>query len=430
MNSERIDRPPLLGRITIGIVLLALIVFIVWTAFTKVDEIARGDGKIIPLSKTQVIQASEAGVIEEISVRVGQVVKKGELIVRLDDTTTSSSLGESEAQEQALKGQIARLRIEITGDLNAKFVCPDDLLKSSPKICGAEQKNLEARRNSYLAQARVLESRLKQREEELEENMVNIERLDSLIGVMRKEHKKIAPLVRRRLHPEINLLRLNREIEEQAGQRKLAEQAINRLKSAVQEARLETGAASFQVIQNARSDLSEAEASLGIINATIKGASDRVRRTDIRSPVDGIVNTLEVNTVGSFVQPGTVVAEIVPTTETLLVEAQISPRDVAFVLPGQEALVKITAYDFSIFGGLDGVVDNVSADSIVDQETGETFYNVRILTGDSTLGKSGKIHEIRPGMVASVDILTGRKSVLDYLLKPIAKARQEALTER
>jgi adhesin transport system membrane fusion protein len=169
---------------------------------------------------------------------------------------------------------------------------------------------------------------------------------------------------------------------------------------------------------------------LAVLDSTIRGASDRVKRTDIRSPVDGIINTLDVNTIGAYVQPGTVVGGVVPTSDALLVEARISPRDVAFVQRGQPALVKITAYDFSIYGGLKGEVVNVSADSLVDEERKETYYQVLVRTDESALHRNGKDYSIMPGMVATAEIMTGRKTVLDYLLKPINKARSEALTER
>jgi membrane fusion protein, adhesin transport system len=167
-----------------------------------------------------------------------------------------------------------------------------------------------------------------------------------------------------------------------------------------------------------------------VMEETMRGARDRVARTDIRSPVDGIVNSLEVNTVGAYVAPGTVIAGIVPTSESLLLEARISPRDVAFIRPGQRALIKVTAYDFSIYGGLDGEVENISADSFIDQATGDIYYQVLVKTDNTKILKDGREHEIMPGMMASADIMTGRKTILDYLLKPINKAREEALRER
>ena len=206
--------------------------------------------------------------------------------------------------------------------------------------------------------------------------------------------------------------------------------SIKRIEATIVEAKLQVDELGLQLQQEALDELTQALSELSVVDETIRGASDRVARTDIRSPVDGIVNTLELNTVGAFVQPGAVVAGIVPTSETLLVEARVSPRDVAFIRPDQDALIKVTAYDFSIFGGLGGKVSNITADSLVDQNTGEPYYQVRVSTDSSELEKDGKSFSIIPGMICTVEIMTGRKTILSYLLKPINKARDEALRER
>lgn len=430
MRSETLDRAPLFARLAIFLIILTVVSFIAWAAFAKVDEIARGDGRVVPLSRTQIVQASQSGVVQEIAVRIGQTVQAGDLLVRLDDTANTASLGESEARSRSYQAKIARLQIEIDNFTDGDFVCPDEIARMSPETCENEAQLLRARRENYQNRLSVLQSRFDQRMREIDEARASLERYSNMVTALTAERDQIAPLVRRNLHPEINLLRLNREIEDMQGQGAVTERSISRLQAAAEEAKLQMDELESQFRQEARSELSATYAELGVVAATISGATDLVRRTDIRSPVDGIVNTLEVNTIGAFVQPGGVVAEIVPTTDTLLVEARISPRDVAFVTTGQEALVKITAYDFSIFGGLRGEVANVSADSIVDQQSGETFYHVHVQTGDSKLGKDGNVHDIRPGMIASVEIMTGRKTVLDYLLKPVTKARQEALTER
>ena len=424
------DRPPLAARLVVTLVVLLMGTFVAWAAIARVDEIARGEGKVIPLSKTQIIQASEAGIVQEIAVRVGQVIRKGDLIVQLDDTTTASSLGESQARANTLKTRVARLDVEISGDLDAPFECNPELFAVAEGICADEAALLEARRENYSNKAGVLEARALQRSLELQEAQTNIAQLKVVIEAMEREIAMITPLVKRRLHAETDLLRLERELAEKKGQVSVAETSIGRLEAAVREAELQKSELMLQLSQEARTEKSELLSELRILQETIRGASDRVRRTDIRSPVDGIVNTLDINTIGAFVQPGTVIGGVVPTSDALLVEARISPRDVAFVRPGQEAIVKITAFDFSIFGGLDGEVTNISADSLVDTETGETFYQVYVKTDQTGIVKDGRNHSIIPGMVASVEIMTGQKSVLDYLMKPINKARNEALTER
>lgn len=426
----REDRPPFFASASIFIIGALFASSVAWASFAEVDEIARGDGKIIPASKTQIIQASEPGVVQEIAVTIGQVVKKNDLIIRLDNTFNTSSLGEQQAKARALQTRIARLKFEQTGTLEGAFPCPSEIQKVAPEICDNEQKLLIARRDNFEVKLSVLKSRLDQREKELDEANANADRLTKNLVVSDQEAKLVEAMVKKGLMARTEQLRVEREQTELNGQLALAGETIKKAKSAITEAQLQVDELGLQLQQEALSDLTQALADLSVVDETIRGATDKVARTDIRSPVDGIVNTLDINTVGAFVQPGAVVAGIVPTSETLLVEARVSPRDVAFIRPGQDALIKVTAYDFSIFGGIEGKVSNITADSLVDQKTGEPYYQVRVATDKSTLTRDGKTYSIIPGMICSVDIKTGRKTILTYLMKPINKAREEAMSER
>ncbi|RUW61888.1 HlyD family type I secretion periplasmic adaptor subunit [Mesorhizobium sp. M7A.F.Ca.US.008.03.1.1] len=426
----REDRPPLFASASIFIIGALFVVFVAWASFAEVDEIARGDGKVIPASKTQIIQASEAGVVQEIAVTIGQIVKKNDLVIRLDNTLNTSSLGEQQAKARALEVRIARLKYEQAGNLSGPFPCPQDIQSVAPQICDNEQKLLIARRGNFDNKLSVLKSRLDQREKELAEAEANSDRLTKNLVVSDQEAKLVDAMVKKGLMARTEQLRVEREQTELNGQLNLAGETIKKIKSSITEAQLQVEELGLQLQQEALDDLTQALADLSVVDETIRGATDKVARTDIRSPVDGIVNTLELNTVGAFVQPGAVVAGIVPTSETLLVEARVSPRDVAFIRPDQEALIKVTAYDFSIFGGIEGKVSNITADSLVDQKTGEPYYQVRVATDKSTLQRDGKAYSIIPGMICSVDIKTGRKTILHYLLKPINKAREEAMSER
>ncbi|MER9580695.1 HlyD family type I secretion periplasmic adaptor subunit [Mesorhizobium sp. M0047] len=426
----REDRPPLFASASIFIIGALFVAFVAWASFAEVDEIARGDGKVIPASKTQVIQASEAGVVQEIAVTIGQIVKKNDLIIRLDNTLNTSSLGEQQAKARALEVRIARLKYEQAGNLSGAFPCPQDIQSIAPQICDNEQKLLIARRENSDNKLSVLKSRLDQREKELAEAIANSDRLTKNLAVSDQEATLVDAMVKKGLMARTEQLRVEREQTELNGQLNLAGETIKKGKAAITEAQLQVEELGLQLQQEALDDLTQALADLSVVDETIRGATDKVARTDIRSPVDGIVNTLELNTVGAFVQPGAVVAGIVPTSETLLVEARVSPRDVAFIRPDQEALIKVTAYDFSIFGGIEGKVSNITADSLVDQKTGEPYYQVRVSTDKSTLLRDGKAYSIIPGMICSVDIKTGRKTILHYLLKPINKAREEAMSER
>lgn len=411
--------------------IVGLLVFAtVWAAYTEVDEIARGNGKVIPISRTQTVQSSEAGVVKEIAVQPGQTVKKGDLIIRLDDTNSAANLGQVEAKLRSLEARIARLTFEEKGDLQAEFICPVEVAAKAPSICENETNLLKARQDGYANTASVLQQRLSQRENELQETIANIERIEGTLAIAKRELGLIAPMAKRKLVAETELIRAQREVNENEGQLKGLKESVKRIESAIEEARLQVKDLSLQFRQEALGQKTEALAELSVLQESARGESTKVERTDIRSPVNGIINTLMINTIGSFVQPGTVISEVVPTSEELLIEARISPNDLAFIRPGQPALVKITAYDFSIYGGLDGEVVNISPDSILDTKTGEPYFEVRVKTGKSVLKKEDKVFAITPGMVCSVDIMTGRKSILAYLMKPINKARQEALRER
>ncbi|WP_210204762.1 HlyD family type I secretion periplasmic adaptor subunit [Mycoplana dimorpha] len=419
-----------MARAVLAISLLLIVVFLAWAAIAKVDEIARGEGKVIPVSKTQVIQSSEPGVVQEIAVSLGQVVRKGQLLVQLNNITTESTLGESVAKARALGAKVARLQLEEAGLYDAAFACPPEILAVAENVCANEKMLFEANRATYQNKVGVLKERIKQRQNELNEALANMERLRLNIAGSQRQLDLMAPLAKKKLVAEMDIIKVENELNDQTGQLRVYDESVERLKAAVDEAKLQLGDLGLELRQQALTEKAQTLAELSVVDETIRGASDRVKRTDIRSPVDGIVNTLDVNTIGAYVEPGRVIAGIVPTADTLLVEAKISPRDVAFVRKGQPAVVKITAYDFSVFGGLEGQVENISADSLVEKEKGETFYLVQVKTKQSELTRDGKSYPIIPGMVAQVEIMTGSKTVLSYLMKPINKARSEALTER
>ncbi|PYB69770.1 MULTISPECIES: HlyD family type I secretion periplasmic adaptor subunit [Rhizobium] len=430
MSRAVVDTPPFFARTIVSLVALLIVVFLAWAAFAEIDELARGEGKVIPVSKTQIVQSSEAGIVQTIAVQLGQVVRKGELIVQLNNTTTESSLGEANAKARALGAKVARLALEEAGKYDVDFVCPEDVKAVASKVCDNEESLFAANKASYLNKLGVLQERVRQRENELSEAQANIVRLQQNIEAATRQYDLMSPLAKKGLVAQTQLLTVERELTDQRGQVDVYTESLERLRGAVEEAKLQVDELALQLRQQALTEKAQTLAELSVIDETIRGASDRVDRTDIRSPVDGIVNTLEVNTIGAYVDPGTVIAGIVPTADVLLIEAKISPRDVAFIRRGQKAIVKVTAYDFSIFGGLEGEVTNISADSIVEKEKGETFYLVQVKTDQSELKRNGKSYPIIPGMVASVEIMTGRKTILSYLMKPINKAQSVALTER
>jgi adhesin transport system membrane fusion protein len=424
------DRPPAAGGHIIKIVGFLIVAFLAWAGLTTLQEVTRGDGRIIPSSKMQVIQSAEPGVVREILVREGQRVEKGDILARLDSTLTSSGLGELSSRANSLEAAVARLRIEHERGFDAVYACPAEVAKAAPNACANEQNLRTARRLTLQSQLRVLTERIEAKKRELSAAQASLDSTGRSLVIARDEMALITPLAQSQVVAATDLLKTRREVSELEGRQSTDQESIARVQAELREANLQYEAQTINFRQEALAELTEKQAELAVVRESMRAAADRVNNTDIRSPVGGIVNTLYVNTVGGFVNAGTRVMDIVPVEDQLLVEAKVRPQDIAFIHPGQRATVKVTAYDFSIYGGLDGKVEQVSASSIYDDMTRETFYTVLVKTEKSSLRHNGVENPILPGMVTSVDILTGEKSVLNYLLKPINKARAEALRER
>jgi membrane fusion protein, adhesin transport system len=424
------DQPSAAGGHIIKVVGFLIVAFLAWAGLTTLEEVTRGEGRIIPSSKMQVIQSSEPGVVREILVREGQRVEKGDVLARLDNTLTTSSLGELTSRAYALEAQTTRLRLEHERGFDAPYVCPPELTKKAPEVCANEQNLRTARRLNLQSQLRVLTERIEAKKRELSAARASFESTGRSLTLARDEMALISPLAKSQVVAATDLLRTRRDVSELEGRQSTDQESIARAQAELREAELQYEGQTINFKQEALAELTQKLSELAVVRESIRAAADRVNNTDIRSPVGGIVNTLYVNTVGGFVNAGTRVMDIVPVEDQLLVEAKVRPQDIAFIHPGQRAMVKVTAYDFSIFGGLDGSVQQVSASSVFDEVSRETFYTVLVKTGKSTLERNGKENPILPGMITSVDILTGEKSVLTYLLKPINKARAEALRER
>jgi membrane fusion protein, adhesin transport system len=403
---------------------------IAWAGWAELDEVTRGEGRVIPAGRNQVVQSLEGGIVKDIKVRAGDYVNQGDVLLRIDDTGFASQLGEVIAREASLRTKLVRLRHELEGDISEPPTFPSALKELAPETVAAELELYFSRRRSLTGQRYVLEERVQQRQRELAEIEVNETRITANLVLAREEEALKEPLADRGIVPRTDVIRLQREIADLEGQLASAREQRPRLEAAIREAEGQVEELDLRFREAAQSELSQATAEFTIVRETMRSARDRVVRTEIRAPVDGIINTLNVNTIGGVVRAGETLVEIVPVEDLLRVEVKVRPSDIAFVHPNQPALVKISAYDFSIYGGLEGVVENISADTSVDEATREVFYLVTVRTEDSQLGSGAQKLEIIPGMVASVDIMTGKKTVLDFLLKPINKARYEALRER
>jgi adhesin transport system membrane fusion protein len=402
------------------------VLFFAWASWATLDEVTRGDGRVIPSSRVQVMQNLEGGIVSAILVREGDIVEQGQVLLQIDNVRAASDLRENRKRHLALLGALARLRAEVT-DTGIEFA--PQVLADAREVARNERALFDARQQALESELAILHSQADQREQELAELQRRLAQLDSSHKLALEELKITEPLAARRIVPQIDLLRLKREVNDLAGELETTRLGIERVEEASDEAdrRIEEKFLSFRA--EAQRELTVVQAEAAALEEKIAADADRVKRTDVRSPVHGTIKQLHVNTVGGVIQPGEDLVEVVPLEDTLLVEAKVRPADIAFLRPGQPATVKVTAYDFSIYGGLDAVVEDISADTITDED-GERFYRIRVRTTESTLHKAGTPLPIIPGMTTEVDILTGEKTVMDYLLKPILKARHNALRER
>ncbi|MDB5799258.1 MAG: HlyD family type secretion periplasmic adaptor subunit [Rhodocyclales bacterium] len=418
------EQTPRGARIAIWTACLFLLVMIVWAALAQLDEVTRGEGKVIPSRQIQILQSLDGGIVEEIRVKEGQLVKAGDILLKIDPTRSVSSLNENRADYLSLQAKASRLRALAEG---TPFVAPPDVQSQAPENVNQERFLYESKRSELDANIGIARQQLTQRGQELAEMRVRHDSASQGLDLTQAELDKTRPLFKSGAVSEVELLRLEREVARYKGERDSASAQIPRIQSAMAEAQRKIQEVELNFRNQARTELSETVAKLSRLTEGSVGLADRVKQSDIRSPVNGTVKQLLVNTVGGVVQPGKEVIAIVPSDDALLLEARVAPRDIAFLRPGQTALVKFTAYDFSIYGGLEATLEHIGADTIAD-EKGNAFYIVRVRTVSTELGKQ-KL-PIIPGMVAEVDILTGKKSILSYLLKPVLRARSNAMTER
>lgn len=398
-------RTPRTSRLVLLCTLALLVAGVVWAHFAVLDEVKRGNGRVISSRQTQVLQSLEGGLVLEILVREGDIVKQGQVLMRIDDTKFSADLGEVRERRASNSARVARLQAEVTGA--EKPVFSEELVKLAPQI-------VETEKNLFTA-------RMKKISQDIDVLAQQETRLAASLKLLSREVEITRNLYAQKVVPEIEMLRLERQASEIRGQLAETQSRITNIKTAFR--------------SQAEEDLAKSRGDLAVLEENIKSAQDRVRRADLKSPVNGIVNKLNVTTVGAVVQPGANLMDIVPLDDSLLVEGRIRPQDIAFIRAGQDAVVKITAYDSSVYGSLKGKVERISADTIADDkpergEKGETFYRVMVRTDKNHLGTAETPLPIIPGMVSTVEILTGAKSVLDYVVKPARMLRDEALRER
>ncbi len=406
-----------------------IIIALTWAYFAKLDEVSRGEGKVIPSSQIQVIQNLEGGIIEKILISEGQIVNKDQVLMIIDDTQFTSSLKESEVRVKTLKAKITRLVSE-TRNTPLKF--HKDLENSSSDIVKSEKALYSSRQRELETRLSTLKSQVDQKNSVLKELISRNLKTSRSYELIKQELDLTEPLLIDGAVSKVEVIRLKRQANELAGEITEAKIAINRSQLSVEEAKSKMHEIAVGFRSASLDELNKTRAELAPLIEGSAALKDRVKRTQVKSPVQGTIKQIFINTIGGVIAPGMDLLEIVPLNDTLLIEAYIKPSDIAFIHPGQNAIVKITAYDFAIYGSLPGNVEHISADTVRPEERNkeEDFYEIRVRTRNELSDKFGQPLPIIPGMQASVDILTGEKSVLDYIMKPILKTRQKALTER
>lgn len=426
VDGAALEDSPWLSRVTLWTVSALLLTALVWANFAVLEEVTTGEGKAIPSSKVQVIQNLEGGIVTEIFVREGQVVNKGDKLLRLDDTRFLSNKGETEADRLALVARVERLAAEAEG---RPIALSEDITRDAPQLAEDEMSLYSSRQRRLDSEQRTLGEQLRQKTQELAEFRSKQQQYRSSLGLLQQELNMSEPLVASGAISPVEILRLRRSAVEIRGSMDATTLAIPRAEAAINEIKSKIEESELAFRSDAAKELNEKRTELQKITATSVAIQDRVSRTTVISPVHGIIKQLKINTIGGVVQPGSDMLEIVPLEDNLLIEARVRPQDVAFLHPGQSAMVKFTAYDYTIYGGLKAKLELISADTVTDDKD-NSFYLIQVRTDKNHLGKTDHPLLIIPGMVATVDIITGEKSVLDYLLKPVLKARSEAMRER
>jgi adhesin transport system membrane fusion protein len=422
-EQAAIEQEPLRARRLLYAIAVIVVMLIVWSAFARVDTVTRGQGKVIPSRQVQVLGSQDGGVIREITVREGDVVAAGQLLVRLDQTRSQSSLGESRAERRGLSVKAARLQALLDG---RPFEPSDEMLVEVPAVVDQERELYESSLAGLQIQVDIANQQLAQRREELSELRAREQQLSRELDLADEELGVTRPMVASGAVAQVEILRLEREVNRAEGELKQTRAQIQRVESAIIEAQGKRDSVRLEFANEAREQLTDTLTRINALSEAEQGLSDRVQQTNLTAPVAGTVKQLYYNTLGGVVLPGRDVIELVPLDDTLLLEVRIRPQDIGFLAPGQRANVKVTAYDFVVYGGLEGRVEQIGADTVVDEE-GNAFYEVAVRTEAVDFGPD---KPIIPGMTVEVDILTGQKTVLAYLMKPVLRAHQRALSER
>lgn len=415
------------AAILLFVSIIALVTFgFFWMAYSKVEEITHGQGQVVPSQDIQVVQSLEGGVLEELLVAEGQQVKKGDILLRISDVQFSSEERGTEARTLSLRAKKARLEAEARGE---ELKLPADVLEKSAQIAANEKSLYQSRQNELNNTYAILDDRIAKATAELAEVRAQISRFSNSRALLNKELAITKEMVRKRAAPKLDEIRITREISDLSGQINASAQRRKALEAELEVAKKERESQLDKFQSQALGELNEVETEIAALKENLKSIGDRVDRAELRAPVDGVINRVAIKTIGGVIEPAMRLVEVVPLDDELKIVAKVKPNEVAFIRPGQPAKVKITAYDPQKYGSLDGELVRIGANSVSDQE-GETFFEIEVRTVKNHMGDEANPLPITPGMVAEVEVITGKRTILEYMMKPILRARDRAFTER
>lgn len=407
-------------------ILALMICIFIWISLTKVEEITRGQGQVVPTQDIQVVQSLEGGVLQELLVAEGQQVEKGQTLLRISDVQFSSQERGTQARSLSLRAKKARLEAEARG---GAFALPEDIIQKASLIAKNERSLYESRQKELQNTYAILDDRIAKASAELAGVKAEINQYYNSRKLLNDELKITREMVRQRAAPKIEEIRLNREINDLSGQINANAQRKKALEAELAVANKERTSQLDKFQSQALGELNQVETEISALKENLKSIGDRVDRAELRAPVDGVVNRIAIKTIGGVIEPAMQLVEIVPLDDELKIIAKIQPDEIAFIRPGQPAKVKITAYDPQKYGSLDGALSRIGASSVTDAE-GNVAFEVEVITDKNYMGDAKTPLPITPGMVADVEVITGKRTILEYLLKPVLRARSRAFTER
>ncbi len=425
LSQAILQKSPYKLRVVLYLWAFVFATFFIWANLAQIDELVRGDGEIVPGGDNQLVQNLEGGIVEEILVTEAQLVKKGDILIKIDNRKSQSTYEQSKLKSQELQAQIYRLKAEAT---NTKFEVDNAFMQKYPKLYLREKKLYDINQEHLHSEIKILEEQAYQIESQLKESKTRVNDLERSLRLIKEEITINEPMVAKGVKSKIDFLKLQREQNDILERYNSSKELIPRLNSSLRETQTKVSETKKRYMSEAQGKLNDTTSELLQIDTKAGELQDQVERTLVLSPVNGHVQKLFVHTIGGVVKPGDDLVEVVPSDAALWVEVNIKPSDIAFIYLGQKAMVKITAYDFAIFGALEGEVVSISADTITDAKDNR-FYRVKIKTKINQFNDDRKI-VLMPGMTVNADIITGKKSVMDYILKPILKTKQYMFSER